>query len=607
MKKSDSDTVHLDQFFTALARLDPGSHEPSPPAPEGAQEPAHEGFSEKMFLSRMLGDKRLAKEVASLFLSNSPNMIGAVVDALSLRDPAAVSRSAQALKGSAGSIGADAVYLKAKELQSFAKAKRLDEAERVFPALLEELNRLRKALVLVTGKEQHWKIVIAEDDASTRKILQSLLVKWGHTAVVCANGSEALKALQQPDSPKMAILDWMMPEIDGVEVCRRLRKSPKGSDIYILMLTSRDSPEDIIEALDAGADDYATKPFDAEKLKTRLAEGLRRLGLQPPGAPRSGPAQPDESPDETNKVLSPEGILVALKKEIAGAHAEETTLGVAVAEVDDLTGIFQRFGGSSAEAVMTEIVRILHDSIPPWGQIGRMSAAKFLLLASGCDRDRIVGVAEKVSSSVASSVVKSGDTRIPVTITVGVTVVPGTAKIGVESAILAAESALHLARNRGGNRVSFSPARPDTGSGVSTGMERLSPHEKNSRLDFQLIVAARNGDIRKVSNLLKAGADVNARDKQGNTALIEAAFYKYPELVDLLLAGGSDPAAKNNVGDTALTEAVRAGHKEVAGKLLEATPIEPNDLPILYRAMFEASTYGKTDVVALVKSHLSGR
>jgi sigma-B regulation protein RsbU (phosphoserine phosphatase) len=124
------------------------------------------------------------------------------------------------------------------------------------------------------------KILIAEDDAVSRRLLQAALAKWGYEVIVTANGKEAWAALQQPDAPSLLILDWLMPEMDGVEVCREARQSELHKSAYIILLTSRGSKEDIVQGLEAGADDYVTKPFDHGELRARVQVGSRVIQLQ---------------------------------------------------------------------------------------------------------------------------------------------------------------------------------------------------------------------------------------------------------------------------------------------------------------------------------------
>jgi DNA-binding response OmpR family regulator len=124
------------------------------------------------------------------------------------------------------------------------------------------------------------RVLIAEDDAVARRLLQGMLTKWGYEVVVASDGSEALFRFQQPDAPTLAVLDWQMPGMSGVEVCRQVRATEMSRRSYILILTSKGSKADIVAGLEGGADDYLTKPFDHEELRARLHVGVRILQLQ---------------------------------------------------------------------------------------------------------------------------------------------------------------------------------------------------------------------------------------------------------------------------------------------------------------------------------------
>ena len=123
-------------------------------------------------------------------------------------------------------------------------------------------------------------ILIADDDSVARMLLDSVLENWGHQVVVVNDGQQAWDILSQPDSPRLAIVDWMMPRIDGPELCRRIRRTPETLGLYVILLTSRRDPADIISGLQAGADDYIVKPFEPEELRARLGVGLRVVALQ---------------------------------------------------------------------------------------------------------------------------------------------------------------------------------------------------------------------------------------------------------------------------------------------------------------------------------------
>ncbi len=124
------------------------------------------------------------------------------------------------------------------------------------------------------------KILVAEDQVVSRHILQSTLRKWGYEVIAAEDGARALEILQEKDAPQLAILDWLMPGMDGIEICRMLRQSAQTQSVYVILLTARSGQEDKIHGLESGADDYVTKPFDRDELRARVQVGARVLQLQ---------------------------------------------------------------------------------------------------------------------------------------------------------------------------------------------------------------------------------------------------------------------------------------------------------------------------------------
>ncbi|MBK35609.1 MAG: hypothetical protein CME26_08805 [Gemmatimonadetes bacterium] len=141
------------------------------------------------------------------------------------------------------------------------------------PQRLDPTFRLRSSLYIVD-------VLIADEEAISRRLLQVNLEKWGHTCVVCEDGDQAWEQLQQPACPRIVILDWMMPGIEDPELCRRTRELDHGKLLHIILLTARESTEDLVAGLDSGANDYVTKPFDAQELKAKFEVGQLLIELQ---------------------------------------------------------------------------------------------------------------------------------------------------------------------------------------------------------------------------------------------------------------------------------------------------------------------------------------
>lgn len=124
------------------------------------------------------------------------------------------------------------------------------------------------------------RILIAEDDPVPRTVLQRSLNKWGHEVIVACDGAEAWQKLEQDSAPRLAILDWMMPGLDGPDICRKVRDLARPNSTYLIILTAKQQKEDAVLALESGADDFITKPFDQQELKSRIRVGERIVTLQ---------------------------------------------------------------------------------------------------------------------------------------------------------------------------------------------------------------------------------------------------------------------------------------------------------------------------------------
>ena len=124
------------------------------------------------------------------------------------------------------------------------------------------------------------RVLIADDDLTYCRMLEALLCKWGYDPIVTCDGEQAWQIMQGPEAPQLAILDWMMPGKDGVDICRQVRQASPSKPTYIILITAKGRKEDVVSGLDSGADDYITKPFESEEFRARVQAGARILNLQ---------------------------------------------------------------------------------------------------------------------------------------------------------------------------------------------------------------------------------------------------------------------------------------------------------------------------------------
>ena len=170
-------------------------------------------------------------------------------------------------------------------------------------------------------------VLVAEDNPVFQSMLRSMLTKWGYDVRIAPNGLEAWEAMQAADAPRLAVLDWMMPYMDGVEVCRRIRAAAREPYVYVLLLTARTESQDLVEGMEAGADDYLTKPFNAQELRVRLRAGRRILDLQQQLMEAREALRVQATHDALTGLLNRGRVLEILAAEIARSRARTAAAG----------------------------------------------------------------------------------------------------------------------------------------------------------------------------------------------------------------------------------------------------------------------------------------
>lgn len=295
------------------------------------------------------------------------------------------------------------------------------------------------------------RILIADDDLVSRRLLERTLIALGHEVTAVGNGLEALAALQGPNGPRIAILDWKMPGATGLEVCRLVRQRPTPY-VYILLLTARDRREDIVTGLDAGADDFVTKPLDALELRARLRPGERVVDLQE-GLIRTQEAFRELSiRDSLTGLWNRRMILDQLGSELHRAEREGQPLGVAIADLDLFKRVNDTLGHAAGDTVLREVAERMRLAVRACDFVGRYGGEEFLLVLPGCDGAAGFLVAERVRRRVAEEPLQAGDEFVPMTVSLGLAF-SQRADVEPEALIQAADEALYRAKAAGRNRV----------------------------------------------------------------------------------------------------------------------------------------------------------
>lgn len=298
------------------------------------------------------------------------------------------------------------------------------------------------------------RVLIAEDDVVSRALLKGTLERLGHEVTAVADGNAAIDELLRADAPRLAILDWLMPGADGLEVCRTIRDRAEAY-VYVILLTAKDSTEDMVMALESGADDFLRKPFNAGEMRARLRSGIRVLDLQTGLLEAQEALRHHATLDHLTGLWNRRMILEQLDRELNRVRRERRPLTIAMVDIDRFKGVNDAHGHAAGDAVLRDAATVIRSQLREYDFIGRYGGEEFILLLPGCDAGQGYRIAERVRTIMAASPVRYGELVIPVTVSVGIasTHVPG---VSPTELIEAADAALYVAKGNGRNRVVMS-------------------------------------------------------------------------------------------------------------------------------------------------------
>jgi two-component system, cell cycle response regulator len=296
------------------------------------------------------------------------------------------------------------------------------------------------------------RVLVAEDDAMFRRVLQSWLKTWGYEVTMAEDGAEAWAILQQEIRPQVLILDWMMPAINGLELCRKVRERNQIPYQYILLATAKDAKQDLVRGLEAGADDYLTKPFDRGELQARLRACNRILTLQDDQIQAHEQLRFQATHDGLTGSWNRSEILEMLRRELERGARSNTTTGILMLDIDHFKAINDTYGHLTGDAVLREVTQRISQAVRSYDSVGRYGGEEFVIVLPGCNREQVDQGAERVRAAVDGGPVRVNESQIAVTVSIGAAVTTHGA-ISEKEMLAAADLALYRAKEIGRNRT----------------------------------------------------------------------------------------------------------------------------------------------------------
>ena len=305
------------------------------------------------------------------------------------------------------------------------------------------------------------KILIADDEYMSLHLLRSTLERAGYEVTAVDNGVAAAELLCRMDGPRLALLDWMMPQLDGPGVCRAVRQSRSQQYVHIILLTSKNSKQEIVAGLESGADDYLVKPFNPEELKARLRTGLRILQLEDSLVEARESMRYQATHDALTTLFNRGIIMDLLRRELARSTRERDCTMLLLGDIDHFKQVNDTRGHLVGDEVLREVSRRLLSSVRAYDYVGRYGGEEFLIVLNNCDPEDVMARAEEIRLTIGREPVASDAGPIPITMSFGVLMSRDWGGQSAADLLGRVDAALYEAKNSGRNccRMARPPAR----------------------------------------------------------------------------------------------------------------------------------------------------
>jgi len=293
------------------------------------------------------------------------------------------------------------------------------------------------------------RILIADDDPVHLRQMESLLAKMGYEVLKAADGAQALRAFEAPDPPPLAIVDWMMPELDGLQVCREIRKRYQDRFTHVILLTMRDRPDDVVAGLEAGADDYLIKPVNHGELSARIRAAQRIIELQGKLLAAHERLRVLATHDELTGLLNRRAILDTLSRELDRSERQGHPLAALLLDLDYFKRVNDTHGHLAGDDVLREAAHRITATVRSYDVVGRYGGEEFLVVASNLDSAGALELAERVRCEFKKDPMAVGEASLPVTLSIGVASLPGGQKTPINKVLALADDCLYKAKRSG--------------------------------------------------------------------------------------------------------------------------------------------------------------
>jgi two-component system, cell cycle response regulator len=302
------------------------------------------------------------------------------------------------------------------------------------------------------------RILIAEDDKVSRMLLEKALQQAGYEVAAVEDGERALGELAKDDPPRLALLDWVMPGLDGLSVCRSIREHSERAYSYLILLSSKETKAEIVEGLQAGADDYLTKPFDIEELKARLRAGERILELEDRLVEARESMRFRATHDLLTNLWNRGVILELMDREINRSFRELSCTVVMMCDIDHFKQVNDQHGHAAGDDVLREVARRLQQSVRSYDMVGRYGGEEFLVALNRCDPRSAMARADNLRMIICGKPITARGKPLSITISIGLALSSEYREADVDEIIRKADAALYAAKAAGRNRVRIARA-----------------------------------------------------------------------------------------------------------------------------------------------------